>query len=35
VNAEIIARNDRGASGRVSAVERLRLIARMGQFSLE
>jgi glyoxylase-like metal-dependent hydrolase (beta-lactamase superfamily II) len=35
VNAEIIARNERGASGRVSAVERLRLIARMGQFSLE
>jgi glyoxylase-like metal-dependent hydrolase (beta-lactamase superfamily II) len=35
VNAEIIARNDRGLSGRVSAAERLRLIARMGQLSLE
>ena len=35
VNAEIIARNDRGLSGRVSAAERLRLIARMGQPSLE
>jgi glyoxylase-like metal-dependent hydrolase (beta-lactamase superfamily II) len=35
VNAEIIARNDRGLSGRVSAGERLRLMARMGELSLE
>ncbi len=35
VNAEIMARNDRGLSGRVSAAERLRLIARMGQLSLK
>jgi cyclase len=34
VNAEIIARNDRGLFGRVSDAERLRLIARMGQLSL-
>jgi cyclase len=35
VNAEIIARNDRGIVGRrVSAIERLKLIARMGQLSL-
>jgi hypothetical protein len=36
VNAEIIARNERGVVGRrVSDVERLKLIARMGQLSLE
>lgn len=35
VNAEIIARNDRGLTGRVSPAERLRLIARMGQLSLQ
>ncbi len=35
VNAEIIARNDSGLFGRVSALERLRLIARMGQLSLK
>jgi cyclase len=34
VNAEIIARNDRGLGGRVPAGERLRLIARMGELSL-
>ncbi len=35
VNAAIIARNDQGLSGRVSAVERLRLIAQMGELTLE
>jgi hypothetical protein len=36
VNAEIIARNDRGIVGRrVSDLERLKLIARMGQLSLD
>jgi cyclase len=35
VNAEIIARNDRGLSGRVSDAARLRLIARMGELALE
>jgi glyoxylase-like metal-dependent hydrolase (beta-lactamase superfamily II) len=35
VNAEIIARSDRGLRGRVSDAGRLRLIARMGQLALE
>jgi glyoxylase-like metal-dependent hydrolase (beta-lactamase superfamily II) len=35
VNAEIIARNDRGLSGRISDVARLRLITRMGELALE
>jgi hypothetical protein len=35
VNAEIIARNDRGLSGRVSDAARLKLIARMGELALE
>ncbi len=35
VNAEIIARNDQGLTGRVSDAARLRLIARMGELALE
>jgi glyoxylase-like metal-dependent hydrolase (beta-lactamase superfamily II) len=35
VNAEVIGRNDRGLGGRVSALERLRLIARMGELRSE
>jgi glyoxylase-like metal-dependent hydrolase (beta-lactamase superfamily II) len=35
VNAEIIARGDRGLGGRVSDAMRLKLIARMGQLALE
>jgi glyoxylase-like metal-dependent hydrolase (beta-lactamase superfamily II) len=35
VNAEIIARNDRGLEGRVSDPVRLKLIARMGELALE